>query len=146
MDEVNLNGIVKWCGRWRPIWSSLITKWCFQCQEWVPSNRGVVGQKYPLGTCKQPRLLPRLLIALLKLMWQLYCWKLHLYNSVNTSKWSQSLPRALTPVCYCSWYSKALCGMSKEKSKHQPATKSSICNNDQPARCSSVTVAQSCWV
>lgn len=64
---------------------SLIIKWSFQYQEWVPSNL-VIGQRGPMGTSKPFRLLPRPIVFLYKLTLKFYYWKQHLYKAVNVEK------------------------------------------------------------
>jgi hypothetical protein len=84
-------------GKWSPNWMSFVTKWSLQSQEWVTSNQ-VVSQRGPIGISRQPRLLPKLLIALHKLTVRPYCCRQHLHNSSNVEKSSWCLQTAFTPT------------------------------------------------
>lgn len=50
----------------------------------------VVGPRSPMGTPKQPKLFPKLLVALHKLTVRCYCWRQNLHNSLNRRSWAGS--------------------------------------------------------
>lgn len=81
----------KWNHHMMPQLDILCLQQNTQYQKWIVSS-SVVGWRDPMDILKHIRMLPRLLVILLKLMVRPYCWRNYLHMSLNTEKRSCSIP------------------------------------------------------
>lgn len=104
-----------------------------QVWKWITVN-WVVSQRGPMEISKQPGLLPRLVVALHKMVVRPYCWRQHLHNSLNTEKSSWSLPRAFIPTDSAHDIRRNSACHQRRKVKTNPDTNALTYNGDLSTR------------